>query len=142
MQDVGHTSPRIGTSQLASFVNKRVLFVGRVETQTQGIAQMVGPDGGRVTVQLQAPMEAQIVEVEGTVVDGQTIREDSHVHFNDNFGGWAGRTVAGRGPSPAWSPRAAALRAGHCRACGAMQLGQTPLRPHRGSAAPLPPLQT
>lgn len=79
-------TPRVGFAQLKNMIGRKVLFVGRVESMEGGVAQMLAPDGSRVAVQTNSMFETPFAEVEGVVVDPQTIREESHVNFGDNFG--------------------------------------------------------
>lgn len=78
-------TPRVGFAQMKNFINKRVLFVGRVESMNNGVVTLLGPDGSKVAVQSNSAYETPYVEVQGVVVDPQTIREESHVNFGENF---------------------------------------------------------
>jgi hypothetical protein len=82
-------TPRVGFAQLKGFVGRSVIFVGKVETMDNGLVVMQAPDGSRVNVQATSHFEAPFVEVTGTVVDPQTIRETSHVSYGDAFGACA-----------------------------------------------------
>ncbi len=46
--------PRVGYSNLKSFINRKVLFVGRVENVSPdgSLVTLTAPDGSRVTVQV------------------------------------------------------------------------------------------
>ena len=79
-------TPRVGFAQLKNMIGRKVLFVGRVESMDGGVAQMLAPDGSRVAVQAASMYETPYAEVTGVVVDPQTIREESHVNFGENFG--------------------------------------------------------
>lgn len=78
-------TPRVGYSQLKDFIGKRVLFVGKVDTIEGGIVQLLAPDGSRVKVHANTPFDTAFVEVLGTVMDPESIREELHVHFGDSF---------------------------------------------------------
>jgi hypothetical protein len=79
-------TPRVGFAQLKNMIGRRVLFVGRVETMDGGVVRMAAPDGSKVSILANSTFETPFAEVQGTVVDPQTIREESHVNFGDNFG--------------------------------------------------------
>lgn len=79
-------TPRVGFAQLKNMIGRRVLFVGRVESMDGGLVRMAAPDGSKVTIQANSPYDTPIAEVQGVVVDPQTIREETHVNFGDNFG--------------------------------------------------------
>jgi hypothetical protein len=79
-------SPRVGAHQMGNFVGRRILFVGKVEQTMGQSASLLSPDGGRVNVNLATSADSQFIEVDGVVVDPQTIQESSHVHLADNFG--------------------------------------------------------
>lgn len=83
-------TPRVGFAQLKNMIGRKVLFVGRVESMDGGVAQMLAPDGSRVAVQAASMYETPYAEVTGVVVDPQTIREESHVNFGENFGALVG----------------------------------------------------
>lgn len=78
--------PRVGSSQLKNYINRKVLFVGKIESMDGGRVQMLAPDGAKVVVQGNSQYTAPFVEVTGTVVDPMTIQEESHTEFGDNFG--------------------------------------------------------
>jgi hypothetical protein len=80
-------TPRVGFAQLKNMIGRKVLFVGRVEQMENGVARMAAPDGSKVSVQSTSMFETPYAEVQGVVVDPQTIREESHVNFGENFGG-------------------------------------------------------
>ena len=79
-------TPRVGATQLKNYINRKVLFVGKIESVDNGLVNMQAPDGSRVNIQTNSHYEAPFVEIEGVVVDPMTIREESHVSFGDNFG--------------------------------------------------------
>jgi hypothetical protein len=81
-------TPRVGFAQLKSMIGRKVLFVGRVETMEGGLVRMAAPDGSKVAIQACSTFETPFAEVLGTVVDPQTIREESHVNFGENFGAY------------------------------------------------------
>jgi hypothetical protein len=85
--DCSNPTPRVGYPQLKSFINQRVLFVGKVESLSPGCAHMLAPDGSKVVVQTNSTYNSMFVEVEGVVVDPSTIREEAHVDMNETFGG-------------------------------------------------------
>ena len=107
-------TPRVGFAQLKHMIGRRVLFVGRVENMEGGLVRMAAPDGSKVSVQASSTFETPFVEVQGVVVDPQTIREESHVNFGENFGARAGGLCA-KGARLAVGPRSRALRAARCR---------------------------
>lgn len=78
--------PRVGFAQLKNYINKKVLFVGKIESMNNGIVNMQAPDGSKVVVQANSHYDTPIVEVCGVVVDPMTIKEESHVNFGENFG--------------------------------------------------------
>ncbi|KIZ02944.1 hypothetical protein MNEG_5011 [Monoraphidium neglectum] len=79
-------TPRVGFAQLKNMIGRRVLFVGRVESQDVGRAHMAAPDGSKVVIEgASSAFETQFAEVQGVVVDPTTIREESHVDFGENF---------------------------------------------------------
>ncbi len=86
IMDISCPLPRVGASHLRDFVGRRVLFVGRVDKQEGGTIDMEAPDGGKVTVHARGPFSQPIAEVEGIVLDPQTIREEARSVLNDNFG--------------------------------------------------------
>lgn len=90
-------TPRVGFAQLKNMIGRRVLFVGRVESMDGGVARLAAPDGSKVAVQAPGMYETPFVEVTGTVVDPQTIRQEAHVAFGENFGAspGAGRVRVG-----------------------------------------------
>jgi hypothetical protein len=91
-------TPRVGFAQLKNMIGRRVLFVGRVETMEGGLVRMAAPDGSKVSIQAAGTFETPYAEVQGVVVDPQTIREESHVNFGENFGaGGGGGGEWGRG---------------------------------------------
>jgi hypothetical protein len=79
-------TPRVGFAQLKNYINRRVLFVGKIESIDSGSVNMQAPDGSKVVVQGNSNYETPFVEVAGVVVDPMTIREESHVDFGENFG--------------------------------------------------------
>jgi hypothetical protein len=79
-------TPRVGFAQLKNMIGRRVLFVGRVEAMEGGLVRMAAPDGSKVSIQASGTFETPFAEVQGVVVDPQTIREESHVSFGENFG--------------------------------------------------------
>jgi len=79
-------TPRVGFAQLKNMIGRRVLFVGRVETLDNGVVRMAAPDGSKVSIQATGMFETPFAEVQGIVVDPQTIREESHVNFGESFG--------------------------------------------------------
>lgn len=79
-------TPRVGYSQLKDFIGKRVIFVGKVENLESGVVHLQAPDGSRVKVQANSTYDTAYVEVLGTVVDPETIREELHVHYGESFG--------------------------------------------------------
>jgi hypothetical protein len=86
--DCSNPTPRVGYPQLKSFINQRVLFVGKVESLSPGCAHMLAPDGSKVVVQTNSTYNSMFVEVEGVVVDPGTIREEAHVDMNETFGAY------------------------------------------------------
>lgn len=90
-------TPRVGFAQLKNFIGKSVLFAGKVESIDNGLVVLQAPDGSRVHIQATSHFDAPFVEVLGTVVDPQTIREESHVNYGDSFGGCflRGQSTAG-----------------------------------------------
>lgn len=79
-------TPRIGFSQMKDFIGKRIIFVGKVENIEAGTVTLQAPDGSRVRVHANSPYDTAYVEVTGTVLDPESIREESHVHYGDAFG--------------------------------------------------------
>lgn len=130
-------TPRVGFAQLKNMIGRRVLFVGRVESMDGGLVRMAAPDGSKVAIQAGgAAFETPYAEVCGTVVDPQTIREESHVNFGENFGAARGRGRA-RGALWAVSSSAAAAPAtrSHCSSSATRQQ-QRALHPdHTGAAS-------
>lgn len=92
--------PRVGFAQLKNYINKKVLFVGKIESMNNGLVNMQAPDGSKVVVQANSHYDTPFVEVTGVVVDPMTIREESHVSFGENFGecACAGATAASGSP--------------------------------------------
>lgn len=80
-------TPRVGYSQLKDFIGKRVIFVGKMDTVEGGIVHLHAPDGSRVKVHANSTYDTTYVEVLGTVIDPESIREESHVHYGESFGG-------------------------------------------------------
>jgi hypothetical protein len=78
--------PRVGFAQLKNYINRRVLFVGKIESMENGVVNMQAPDGSKVLVQANSHYDTPIVEVCGVVMDSMTIKEESHVNFGENFG--------------------------------------------------------
>jgi hypothetical protein len=78
--------PRVGFAQLKNYINRRVLFVGKIESMENGVVNMQAPDGSKVLVQANSHYDTPIVEVCGVVMDPMTIKEESHVNFGENFG--------------------------------------------------------
>jgi hypothetical protein len=78
--------PRVGFAQLKNYINKKVLFVGKIESMNNGVVNMQAPDGSKVVVQANSHYDTPIVEVCGVVMDPMTIKEESHVNFGENFG--------------------------------------------------------
>lgn len=91
-------TPRVGFAQLKNMIGRRVLFVGRVEGVDGGVVRMAAPDGSKVAIQANSVFETPFAEVQGVVVDPQTIKEESHVNFGENFGAWCGRRAIGCTP--------------------------------------------
>jgi hypothetical protein len=80
-------TPRVGYAQLKNFIGKSVLFVGKIESIDGSLVHMQAPDGSKVQVQTgNTAYDTPYAEIQGTVVDPMTIREESHVNFGDNFG--------------------------------------------------------
>lgn len=79
-------TPRVGFAQLKSYIGKKVIMVGRIESIDSGMVNLQAPDGSKVLVQSSSNYETPFVEVTGVVVDPMTIQEDSHVSFGENFG--------------------------------------------------------
>jgi hypothetical protein len=79
-------TPRVGFAQLKSYIGKRVIMVGRIESIDNGLVNLQAPDGSKVLIQSNSNYETPFVEVTGVVVDPITIQEDSHVSFGENFG--------------------------------------------------------
>lgn len=71
------------------YINQRVKLVCKVEQVMGSTVQVTTPDNAQVTI-IVAPnsgaFESRFVEVEGTVMDPKTIREDEHTSFGDNIG--------------------------------------------------------
>lgn len=78
--------PRVGYAQLKNYINKKVLFVGKIESMNNGVVNMQAPDGSQVVVQANSHYDSPFAEITGVVVDPMTIKEESHVSFGENFG--------------------------------------------------------
>lgn len=79
-------TPRVGFGQLKSYIGRKVIFVGKIESIDNGLVNMQAPDGSKVVVQANTNYDTPFVEVTGVVVDPMTIREESHVSYGENFG--------------------------------------------------------
>lgn len=77
--------PRVGFAQLKNYINKKVLFVGKIESINNNLVNMQAPDGSKVVVQANSHYDTPFAEVTGVVMDPMTIREESHVSFGENF---------------------------------------------------------
>jgi hypothetical protein len=87
--DCDNTVPRVNYSTMERYINQRVKLVCKVEQVMGSTVQVTTPDNAQVTI-IVAPnsgaFESRFVEVEGTVMDPKTIREDEHTSFGDNIG--------------------------------------------------------
>lgn len=106
------STPRVNFEVMQRCQGRRVLLVGEVENLADGQLTLLTSDKGRVNVVCSSrgdPISSKFVEILGTVVDGQTVKEDEHTNFGDNFGaarcGVGGHRVArGRALPPAARP--------------------------------------
>jgi hypothetical protein len=97
--------PRVPVAALADYIGRRVLLVAKVDgvdpsgaTVTLSGAAAAAADASappppRVVVQRPAgggggAYDTAFAEVDGVVVDANTVREESHTNFSDNFGGF------------------------------------------------------
>jgi len=61
--------------------------LGKIESIEGSLVHMQAPDGSKVQVQTgNSTYDTPYAEIQGTVLDPMTIREESHVNFGDNFG--------------------------------------------------------
>lgn len=72
---------------LGQMIGKRVTVVGRFESLSGNTLRIKSADDGMVEVFLSgAAPQAEVVEVQGTVVNPSTVQADSAVGFSSGFG--------------------------------------------------------
>ncbi len=87
--DSDNPIPRVNYSIMGRYINQRVKLVCKVEQVNGGTVLVTTPDNAQVTIIVSpnsGAFEGRFVEVEGTVVEPNTIREDEHTNFGDNLG--------------------------------------------------------
>lgn len=87
--DMSQPAPRVNGALMGRFVGKRVKLVGQIISATGGVMELKAADEQTVHVNLAGPAPGGIyVEFEGIVESPNTIKEESHTLFSENFGGW------------------------------------------------------
>lgn len=86
--DVSASAPHVNRELLGHFVQRRVRLVGLVESLDGNSLRVKAADDGVVNVTLKQPgsFDDKYICVEGTVESPDTIIEDSHTNFGNNFG--------------------------------------------------------
>ena len=88
--DTSDAAPFVNFSQLQQHVQRRVRLVGSIENfdNSAQILQLKAADGGLVNVALRqsCDFDSKFICIEGTVDTPNSITEDSHSSFGDNFG--------------------------------------------------------
>lgn len=97
--DVSSPAPFVNRDQLGRFVQRKVRLVGAVESMDNDSIRVKAADEGMVTVRLRAPssFDDKFICVEGMVESPDTIVEDGHTNFGNNFGGSCMWPAAGPG---------------------------------------------
>lgn len=77
---------RVNHQQLRNYIGQEVKLVGKILKVSGVNATMETSDGGRVSIMSNKPAYGcEYVEVTGTTINNETIREKSHVELGSNF---------------------------------------------------------
>lgn len=85
--DCSAPAPRVNFEQMVNFIGQRVKLVGKVEGIEGSVLKVKAADDGMVDVILKgAAPQDMYVEIDGTVESPNSVREESHAGFGNNFG--------------------------------------------------------
>lgn len=86
--DATSNAPFVNRDLLARYVQRRVRLAGAVESMDDSSIRVKASDDGMVTVKLRGPssFDDKYVLLEGVVDSPDTIIEDAHTNFGNNFG--------------------------------------------------------
>ncbi|GFR48860.1 hypothetical protein Agub_g10814, partial [Astrephomene gubernaculifera] len=79
-------TPRVNFETMQRYHGKTVILCCQINQIDNGVVRVLTSDKGEVTVQGgSSPYEGRFVEVLGTVVNPNTIKEVDHTNLSDNF---------------------------------------------------------
>jgi replication factor A3 len=83
----GICTPRVNFETMSKNINKKVLLICQLVSVDEQNVYVTTSDGGKVTIKPngQEPYDTPFLEICGTVVDPQTIREEGHVNMGETF---------------------------------------------------------